>query len=623
VSSYGLQPIINSPIGQQNYEIIRERIVEILGAELDNQSIINPSIPELDVEVWMERVIPYEENELKPAAVNVLFDNGEFDNNSRVMTDGTYTYFIEIYSKAANTPGRDGDELARARSTRLAGVIRQILMSTQYSALGFAPGVIRNRQVQNILSYRFTSEDIPRDTNHVAVTRITFTVISNESELTSAIVPLGGTDTAVRISCTDKGYVWSREGSYNPDQPYPPCDCEFQVILFNTAEKPLYTLNENTGDTFELPNVTVIDGNGDEFQYPYDPETPIVTTACSTVCADCTVNVNGSLFSTVPSGDTLNVPIQYENGTPVGTINSGVVEIPNPIVCSPSTYQITDSDGNVLYSGSIASGGSALIPISDSVAVLKDTGGDILSSTDILAEGSSDVIAPDGSVSVVNSADTQVDSGIVKSGGSIELTAPDATAVLKDTDGNILLTEAIPSDVSEDIEAPDGTVTVNSAAFDTVLSGGSLNVQVRQETGSTQVGSKQGQFWRIADSDISINGTPFDSVSAEDSIDLYVQYANGTPVGSDVSGVWTIPNVIQDLVTKVSFEAGATLDFDITIDSDTAGTYTGATFGGSTTSATYEVNSVAATLPFTVVATDVLTIFPDADNGFVRLTGTY
>jgi len=47
-------------------------------------------------------------------------------------------------------------------------------------------------------------------------------------------------------------------------------------------------------------------------------------------CADGTVNVNGELFDTVASGGTLNVPVQYENGTPVGTITEGVVEIPNP-----------------------------------------------------------------------------------------------------------------------------------------------------------------------------------------------------------------------------------------------------------------------------------------------------
>lgn len=47
--------------------------------------------------------------------------------------------------------------------------------------------------------------------------------------------------------------------------------------------------------------------------------------------ADATVNVNSSLFDTVVAEGDLNVPVQYVNGTPVGTIVGGVVQIPNPV----------------------------------------------------------------------------------------------------------------------------------------------------------------------------------------------------------------------------------------------------------------------------------------------------
>jgi hypothetical protein len=315
------------------------------------------------------------------------------------------------------------------------------------------------------------------------------------------------------------------------DVPLP--SCEFNVALRNTDGKLIYTINQDSANPFTLAVQQVVDGNGNIVNVPYDPTIPYVTTACAIECEDATVTVNSNAFDTVASGGTLDVPVQYLNGTPVGTIVLGVVQIPNPIVCA------------------------------------------------------------------------------------------DATAVLKDTDNNILSTTNIPSGTSQDITAPDGSVTVNSVAFDTVLSGGTLDVEVRQETGSTQVGSKQGQFWRVDDSDISINGSTFDSVAAEDSIDLDVQYVNGTPVGSDVGGVWTIPDPIQDLITKVDFDSGSPASYTITIDSDTAGTYTSATFGGSIVSATYEVNGSPDTLPFTVVATDTLEIIPDTDDGFVRLTGTY
>ena len=345
------------------------------------------------------------------------------------------------------------------------------------------------------------------------------------------------------------------------DVPLP--TCEFSVALRNTDGKLIYTINQSSANPFTLAVQQVVDGNGNTVDVPYDPDTPFVTDACTVVCDDANVTVNGSAFNTVASGGTLDVPVEYENGTPVGTITGGVVEIPNPIVCA------------------------------DATAVLK------------------------------NSLNTTLSTTNIASGASADINAPDATAVLKDTAGNILDTEAIPSNVSEDIIAPDGDITVNGVAFDSVLSGGTENVVVRQETGSTQVGSKQGQFWRIDDSDISINSTPFDSVAAEDSLNIAVKDTNGASVGSEVAGEWIVPAFEQDLVTRVNFDSGSPLEYTITVDSDTAGTYTASSFGGSVTIATYEKNAVAATLPITVVATDTLKIIPDSDDGFVKLTGTY
>jgi hypothetical protein len=78
------------------------------------------------------------------------------------------------------------------------------------------------------------------------------------------------------------------------------------------------------------------------------------------------------------------------------------------------------------------------------------------------------------------------------------------------------------------------------------------------------------------------------------------------------------------LVTRVDFDSGVSpLEYTITIDSLTAGTYNTASFSGSIASATYQKNGSPATLPITVVATDTLKITPNADNGAVTLTGTY
>ena len=303
------------------------------------------------------------------------------------------------------------------------------------------------------------------------------------------------------------------------DVPLP--SCEFSVALRNTEGLLIYTVNQGSSNPFTLAVQEVVDGNGNTVEVPYDPNTPYVTTACTITCDAATVNVNGSLFNTVASGGTIDVLVEYENGTPTGTIVGDTVVIPNPITCE------------------------------DATAVLKNTTGTTISSTDIPA------------------------------GDSADITAPDATAVLKDTAGNTLLTEAIPSNVSENIVAPDGDVTVNGAAFDSVLSGGTLDVPV--------------------------------------------EYENGTPVGTITSGVVVIPNPVvceNDVFINVLFDSGATLDYTITIDANTAGTYTAASFSGGMSSATYEVNGTPDTLPFTLVATDTLQILPDAE-GSIQLTGTY
>ena len=60
-----------------------------------------------------------------------------------------------------------------------------------------------------------------------------------------------------------------------------------------------------------------------------------------------TVEVNDTSFADVPAQGYLNIPVEYENGTPVGTINAGVVEIPNPITQSGIAYQRPSLTGQI------------------------------------------------------------------------------------------------------------------------------------------------------------------------------------------------------------------------------------------------------------------------------------
>jgi hypothetical protein len=84
------------------------------------------------------------------------------------------------------------------------------------------------------------------------------------------------------------------------------------------------------------------------------------------------------------------------------------------------------------------------------------------------------------------------------------------------------------------------TVTLNGVTMATIPCGDTENIQVRQQTGSTLVGSQQGQHWRIANSPISINGSAFTNLPAEDSLNIAVTQ-DGNPVGSLVGGAWVVP----------------------------------------------------------------------------------
>jgi hypothetical protein len=157
--------------------------------------------------------------------------------------------------------------------------------------------------------------------------------------------------------------------------------------------------------------------------------------------------------------------VEYENGTEIqsGTIESGssvTVVVPNPTECDDATVNVNKSDGTLISAVTVASGDTEPYNVADS------------------------------------------------------------TAVLKDTDGNTLSTTSIKATESANIEAPDSIVNINSVLWDNVLSGDTEDISVRQSSGATEVGSKQGVHWRIADSDITLNSGAFLSVKAEDSQDI-------------------------------------------------------------------------------------------------------
>lgn len=210
---------------------------------------------------------------------------------------------------------------------------------------------------------------------------------------------------------------------------------------------------------------------------------------------------------------------------------------PNPTPsCADATQVIEDSLGNQLYSNAIPSGATETQVIQDSTYTVEYVNGTLIESGNILAEGSVTV------------------------------------------------------QVANPIVCADATVNVNGAFWDTVPSGGTENVIVRQSSGSTQVGSIQGQYFRIADStavlkttggttisttsikaeasqnivapdtSLEVNGTIEGTVVAGSTVDIQLSDSGGVVTPTSVTQVGNdFQVVLPDAVCPPAASVGATL----------------------------------------------------------------
>jgi hypothetical protein len=262
----------------------------------------------------------------------------------------------------------------------------------------------------------------------------------------------------------------------------------------------------------------------------------------SNPCKDARILINSVVYGNAPSDTNFNVVVKDQLGALVGSLIGGEWIVNTGGACADATYTIEDSLGNVLYTGTIPSGGSVTEVIGNSTLNVNKSDGTLISSRSILAEGTD------------------------------SYNVGDSSAVLKDEDGNVLSTTSIKATESKDIVAPNGDVSVNSVAFDDVLSGGTLNIQVRKSTGNDLIGSKQGQYWRIGDSTAvikdsanntlkseAIMATETENIVVNDSVAVIKDSANNTLKSENILAQATENISISDSVAVIKNSAGTTL----------------------------------------------------------------
>jgi hypothetical protein len=229
-------------------------------------------------------------------------------------------------------------------------------------------------------------------------------------------------------------------------------------------------------------------------------------------CKDARILINSVVYGNAPIDTNFNVVVKDQLGALVGSLIGGEWIVNTGGACADANYTIEDSLGNVLYTGTIPSGGSVTEVIGNSTLNVNKSDGTLISSRSILAEGTD------------------------------SYNVGDSSAVLKDEDGNVLSTTPIKATETEDIVAPNGDVSVNSVAFDDVLSGGTLDIEVLKSTGNDQIGSKQGQYWRIGDSTAVIKDS-----------------ANNTLKSEAIMATETENIVVNDSVAVIKNSVGTTL----------------------------------------------------------------
>lgn len=266
-------------------------------------------------------------------------------------------------------------------------------------------------------------------------------------------------------------------------------------------------------------------------------------------CKDARISVNSVVYGNAPSDSNFNVVVKNQSGALVGTLIGGEWIVNTGSGCADANYTIEDSLGNVLYSGTIPSGGSLIQAINNSTLNVNKSDGSLISSRSILAEDTDSYNVADSIAVIKNSAGTTLKSENILATASENITINDSVAVIKDSANLTLKSENILAEASENIVINDSLVNVRKS--DNVL----IN--------AVNVKAENTENYLVADSTITndaISPTYSQLVKATEGLILPTQEIQNNGVASGfIPSVGTI-NVTTN-VAPTSFNiSGRTID---------------------------------------------------------------
>ena len=212
------------------------------------------------------------------------------------------------------------------------------------------------------------------------------------------------------------------------------------------------------------------------------------------------------------------------------------VEVPNEMticgtttgaVCEDAVYTITDTAGNVLYSGTIVSGGNLTQAINNSVVSNSDDS----YTANVLSQANLELA--DVEFKVNNTVGTTVTSEEIPSATNKTLVAPDGSAVVKYVNGTEISTNPVASGAVRNILVPnpivcsDATVSNSDDSFSTTVASGG-NLELADSTLNFN-GASEGTFVSVKTTAVTLkdetgtNLTPTSKSLASNTLDLVVQ----------------------------------------------------------------------------------------------------
>ena len=195
---------ITEVIPAQGFEIVQNRIGEILATEISNQIEIQNLNDE--VGIFVERIEPFDKSE--DVMISIAFREGGYEGQTLKDSQGYYTYFIDVFVTGKGVGNESPSTNSRRKLFKYVGMVRYILMSGKLPTLGLPLGIIGGKSIVKMTldtDYSNFGNHSNYDGSFIRFCRIIFQVRVQENQLLFDGIPLLGNNTSVTYESTNKG----------------------------------------------------------------------------------------------------------------------------------------------------------------------------------------------------------------------------------------------------------------------------------------------------------------------------------------------------------------------------------------------------------------------------------